>query len=181
MKEPQATYAALTKSFQNEWTFLQRVVAGCDQAFRDLEYTLFSQFLPVLFGCEITPSERQLFSLPTRLGGLGILDPTTSASRFYQASVHATSVLSAAIREGSTLDLGLHVSTVLTARRQDAVSQDVFYGQQFDELLRDFDPFCQRAILRAKDQNISAWLSALPLVKNHFDLAAQEFRDALSL
>ena len=114
VKEPQTTYAALTKSFQNEWTFLQRVVAGCDQAFRDLEYTLFSQFLPVLFGCEITPSECQLFSLSTRLGGLGILDPTTSASRFYQASVHATSVLSAAIREGSTLDLGLHVSTVLT-------------------------------------------------------------------
>ena len=28
VKEPQATYAALTKSFQNEWTFLQRVVAG---------------------------------------------------------------------------------------------------------------------------------------------------------
>ena len=44
--------------------------------------------------------------------------------------------------------------------------------------------FCcvrQCAILRAKDQNISAWLSALPLVKNHFDLAAQEFRDALAL
>ena len=75
---------------------------------------------------------------------MGILDPTTSASTFYQASMHATSVLSAAIREGSTLDLGLHVSTVLTARRQDAVSRDVFYGQQFDELLRDFDPFPQR-------------------------------------
>ena len=60
VKEPQAAYAALTKSFQNEWTFLQRVVAGCDHAF--LEYTLFSRFLPVLFGCEITQSERKLFS-----------------------------------------------------------------------------------------------------------------------
>ena len=47
--------------------------------------------------------------------------------------------------------------------------------------MRDFDPFCQCAILRAKDQNISAWLSALPPVKNHFDLAAQKFRDALAL
>ena len=34
--------------------------AGCDPAFSDLEYTLFSQFLPVLFGCEITLSERKL-------------------------------------------------------------------------------------------------------------------------
>ena len=37
------------------------------------------------------------------------------------------------------------------------------------DLLRDFDPFYQRASLCAKDQNISAWLSFLPLVKNHFD------------
>ena len=59
-------------------------------------------------------------------------------------------------------------------------SQDVFYDHQFDGLLRDFVPFRQCAILCAKDQNISAWLSALPLVKNHFDLAAQEFRDALA-
>ena len=48
--------------------------------------------------------------------------------------------------------------------------------------MRDFDPFRQHAILRAIYQNISlAWLSALSLVKNHFDLPAQEFRDALSL
>ena len=67
VKEPQAAYAALTKSFQNEWTFLQRVVAGCNHSFSDLEYTLFCQFLYVLFGCEITPSEYKLFSLSTRL------------------------------------------------------------------------------------------------------------------
>ena len=47
--------------------------------------------------------------------------------------------------------------------------------------MRDFDPYRQCAILHGKDQNISAWLSALPLVKNHFDLAAQELRDALAL
>ena len=61
--------------------------------------------------------------------------------------MHTTSVLSASIREDSALDLGLHVSTVLTARSQDAFSQDVFYDQQFDGLLRDFDPFHQCAIL----------------------------------
>ena len=61
-KEPQVAYAALTKSFQNEWTSLQRVAAGCDHVFSDLEYTLFSQFLSVLFGCKITPFEHKQFS-----------------------------------------------------------------------------------------------------------------------
>ena len=75
------------------------------------------------------------------------------------------------------------MSTVLTARSQDALSRDVFYDQQFDRLLRNFDPFRQHAILRAMYQNISTWLSALqlPLVKNHFDLAAQEFKNVLAL
>ena len=39
----------------------------------------------------------------------------------------------------------------------------------------------QRAILRAKDSNISSWLSVLPLARNQFDLSAQEFRDGLAL
>ena len=59
--------------------------------------------------------------------------------------------------QDSTLDLGLHTSTVLTARSQNTLSQDVLYNQQFEGLLRDFDDsFRQRTILRAKDQNIFA-------------------------
>ena len=48
---------------------------------------MFMIMIMIMIGCEITPSEHKLFSLPTTLGSLGILDLTTSASRFYQASV----------------------------------------------------------------------------------------------
>lgn len=47
--------------------------------------------------------------------------------------------------------------------------------------MSDFDALRQHAIFSAKDQNISTWLSALPLVKNQFDLSAHEFRDGLGL
>ena len=46
------------------------------------------------------------------------------------------------------------MSTVLTARSQNTLSQDVLYNQQFEGLLKDFDPFRQCTILCAKDQNI---------------------------
>ena len=54
-QEPQAAYNALTKSFQIEWTSLQcvNVANGCDSSFFDLESTIFSWLLPVLFGCKI--------------------------------------------------------------------------------------------------------------------------------
>ena len=85
---------------------------------------MFSQFLPVLFGSSITPAERRLFSLPAKFGGLGILDPVWSASGSYQASVHATSVLTAPIREGLAFDLESHVDNVLSVWHQETISRD---------------------------------------------------------
>ena len=35
--------------------------------------------------------------------------------------------------------------------------------------------------MRAKDSNISLWLSVLPLARSLFDLSAQEFKDGLAL
>ena len=64
---------------------------------------------------------------------------------------------------------------------QEAISSNACYSQLFDDLLLEFNAYHQRAILRAKDQNIPAWLTSLPLARNQFDLSAQEFRDALAL
>ena len=52
-----------------------------------------------------------------------------------------------------------------------------------NSLLSDFDAFRQCAILCSKDQNISTWLSTLPLVKKQFNLSTHEFMimDGLAL
>ena len=120
-EEPQAAYTALTKSFQHEWTFLQRVVCGCDSSFLDLESTIFSQFFPVLLGCEVSSSDRKLFSLSTKFGGLGIIDPVTSAARSHNVSVHAITILTKTIKNGSILDLDSHVNVVLSAHHHDVI------------------------------------------------------------
>ena len=57
----------------------------------------------------------------------------------------------------------------------------VAFSEEFGQLLGLFDSMQQRAILRAKDGNISSWLSVLPLARSQFDLSAQEFRDGLAL
>ena len=61
--QPQAAFIALTKSLQNEWTFLQRVTPGCGSLFNVIESALSSVFLPTLFGHDISPSERSVISL----------------------------------------------------------------------------------------------------------------------
>ena len=62
-KQPQAAFAALVKSLQCEWQFLQHVIPNCDNYFIPLDDVLASTFLPAVFGCEVTPFECLLFSL----------------------------------------------------------------------------------------------------------------------
>ena len=69
-KQPQAAFIAFTKSLQLEWTFLQRVVSDCGSLLTDIEDTIISDFIPSLFGHDCNSLDRQLFSLPLRMGGL---------------------------------------------------------------------------------------------------------------
>ena len=57
----------------------------------------------------------------------------------------------------------------------------VIFNDEFCQLLPSFNSLQQRAVLRAKNSNISSWLSVLPLARSQFDLLAQEFRDGLAL
>jgi len=70
--QPQAAYAALTKSLQSEWTFNMRTNNGCILPMNDLECCLLSV---TLFDVEVTVAEHQLFGLPLKHGGLGIINP----------------------------------------------------------------------------------------------------------
>ena len=91
--QPQAAYAALTKSLQCEWIYLQRVIPDCHALFAPLENIIHSSFLPAMFGCEVSPLELELFSLPVRFGGLGIPLPKHLATSLFNASRFATRVI----------------------------------------------------------------------------------------
>ena len=72
--QPQAAFSALTKSMQFQWSYVQRVVPGCQSLFDELESVIFEKFLPAMFGCEVSSLERELFSLPARMSGLGVFN-----------------------------------------------------------------------------------------------------------
>ena len=96
--QPQCAYAAYRHSFVSRWTFLARTVEGIGDLLQPLEDAIRQRFLPALTGRE-SPGEleRELFALPTRLGGLGITDPTTSVGDHFQASKQVTAPLVALI------------------------------------------------------------------------------------
>ena len=84
--QPQAAYAALSKSLQFDWSYLQRILPHCDISFAPLHDVINKRFCPSVFGGQISKSEQHLFSLPARLGGMSIFDPVELAKVAYTTS-----------------------------------------------------------------------------------------------
>ena len=74
--EPHAIYATYTHCLQSQWTFLCRTMPGVSELLQPLEDVIRQEFIPSLLRREVNDMERDLLSLPARLGGMGITKPT---------------------------------------------------------------------------------------------------------
>ena len=178
---PQDAYAAVTKSSSQEWNYIQRVIPECGPALSPLEKAISEGFLPKLFGCEISPAERQMFELPVKLAGLGMTNPCGSAPRAYEVSRKATAHLTLAIAGTEEFDIAGHRESVFIARAEARLSRNEESLRKFDASMPALGEQTQRSLRRAKDFSTGAWLSAMPSEKNDTVLSAQEFRDGLAL
>ena len=88
--QPQAAFVAMTKSLQMEWTFIQRVMKNSEVNFIPLKRAIIDNFLPDLFGSEVTKNESGLFCRPLQHGG----HPVKAAHIHYSHSKEATKCLS---------------------------------------------------------------------------------------
>ena len=77
---PQSAYSAFTRSLSSEWSYLQRMVEGCEAEYGRLRDAIRSLFAPAVFGGEVLQVEHELLELPVRLGGLVLADPVKSAT-----------------------------------------------------------------------------------------------------
>uniref|UniRef100_A0A1X7UTQ2 Uncharacterized protein n=1 Tax=Amphimedon queenslandica TaxID=400682 RepID=A0A1X7UTQ2_AMPQE len=68
--------------------------------------------LPSLFGCDSSTEDRLLYSLPEKMGGLGITNPSTTADFSYNTSRNATQYLIDAIKGLSTFSISQYSDMV---------------------------------------------------------------------
>ena len=82
LKWPQTAYAGFAFVLQNEWQYVQRVVAGIGALFAPLERMIRDHFLPSLISipaCEIDGEYRILLSYSVKTGGFAVRNPLETA------------------------------------------------------------------------------------------------------
>ena len=147
----------------------------------DIEKILLANFLPAIFGCEVSALKQQLFSLPVRFGGLGVMLPSSSCESLYKTLWQAAGLIISAISGSVPFHPTDHFNYVLDAKCSYQHELDIQHEALFSSVLAGFDPLHQCALHRARVNDLSVWLSVLPTAANNFDLTAQEFRDAFAI
>jgi hypothetical protein len=179
--QPQAAHAALTKSLQFEWAYLQRVVPNCAEAFGPLRDTINEKFLPRVLGGTVSDQEKSLFSLPARSGGMGIRDPVESARVAYSESKENTIKIVRAIKGIEEFSVHEHRETIAESHAKLHAEQKQNNQVKLEAALEPLDAVKRRRIMRAVDGKTSNWLTVMPIARHQFDLSAVEFRDALAI
>ena len=90
---PQASYVAYTFGLRHRWTYYLRTLPNIEDLLEPLERAISNVLIPSMVDHKCTQLERDILSLPVRLGGLGFTNPTQSANAEFQASVNVTAPL----------------------------------------------------------------------------------------
>ena len=173
--QPQAAHAAVSRSLQFEWSFLQLVIPNCATAFVPLRDAIHHQFYPAVLGGPVSEFEVQLFDLPARAGGLGILDPVESASVAFSSSLQSSAVLRTAISGQAEFSPTAHLDVLNAVRCEASAAREEHTQSALSALLSLVSSSTRRAIERAVDFGVSGWLTVLPLAQYHIDLSFQQF------
>ena len=147
-----------------------------------LEDAVRLHFIPSITGRDsVSDTERALFALPARLGGLAIPNPTVSASFEYSSSVNITALLVSCILSQC---MDLPDSTFVDRKQAKATIHSLRQQLHSSEIVRlkaILPPAHVRSMALNSEKCASSWLSVLPISDHGFALHKGAFHDAMCL
>ena len=146
-----------------------------------LEDVIHQSFIPALFGRPPCLSiERDLYALPIRLGGLGLMNPCSAASSAFHDLEKLTAPLVALIAAQCMTQIvdQDHVCHLKQSIRKNNRDHQTLLA---DTLHSQLSPSLKRCAYLAREPGSSSWLTVLPIQEHGFYLHKGDFRDALFL
>lgn len=182
--QPHAVYSALVHGVFSRWTFVTRTIPDISHLLSPLEEALHRKLIPALTNRPPSSAvERDIFALPSRLGGLGIPIPSFHSQPSYESSVKLTaSTVSLIVTQDPYKSISYEdVSSITEAKKDIRNSNRLREICQASDLDARLTPAQRRLISLAKEKGSSSWLAAIPVEEHGFFLNKGEFRDALHL
>ena len=186
--QPHLAFCALTQGLVSRWTYLSRTVSNIEDWMTPLEEALQREVLPSLTGhAPPSPTMRALFSLPARLGELGIRNPSGMSAIHHRTSVQVTEPIVELILNQHHGDDGSQdrLQEALTDQRLAIASAKKLKAEEEKQahlaIRNQLSPPLLSAVDLAMDDGASSWLSAQPLQEHGFALHKGAFRDAIAL
>ena len=93
-------------------------MVNCGGAFVPLQDAILKAFYAALFEGDLSDAECKQFSLPNHFAGLGINNPTETASSSYHTSTQGTNIAVEAIKGCGEISSACHLGAISKARHE---------------------------------------------------------------
>ena len=173
--QPQAAYTAFMHVFLHCWSYVARTIPWSPELFHPLDDVVSFRFLPAVTGRQAFGSvERELLSLPARLGGLGIVVPSIHLSSFYALSQKiAAPLIDKLLQQSPSCPLTIYDEMYQSKREVGASRRNdlITFARSFPERL---SPSLRCSFEAASERGASCWLTTLPIAEHGFAMPKGE-------
>ena len=177
--QPHAAFAAFTHCLQGQWTFLSRTMPDCAEHFQPLEDVIQQDFIHALFKRQVTEPERDMLSLPARMGGMGIFKPvqeckiSSTNSQFISAPL--VKLISRQEYDFRPRELAEEMKGL---RAQVDKASEERFKEIRDTILKHASEELKTAVKAASEKGGSSWVTACPSYEHGTVLHKRDFVDA---
>jgi len=178
--EPQAAYTCFISGFRHKLTYMMRTIPNIADELTLFDSVVDNEFIPAITdGIHCSPNERQLLSLPAKMGGLAIPIFSELSDQEFENSTKVTEATSNAILERRHFleDYNQSHNIKVEIRSEKNQRNETKQKIVFDNL-----PIIQRrAVEISLEKGASIWLTTLPLVDEGYAIPKNIFWDLIRL
>ena len=162
-----------------------RTMEDIAHLYQPLEDCIKNVFLPSFLQFSFSDSERKLFSLPAKYGGLGVFNPTEICPYEFQSSCNTTAPLVKMITD-QRLELSLEGCHDMDVQIKGAKSlitntKCLRHQQRLSYIKTELSESLQKQVDLLCRKESSSWLTSLPLQEYDFVLNKEEFVDVMCI
>ena len=181
ISHPQAAYTAFTSGYKHKFNYFIRTIPGISELLVPVEDVIRHKLIPSIFnGRQCSDDERLLFSLPVKLGGLGLVNVAEGSDAEFRYSTSVCTELADKIKAQDDTT-AIDQTKIKNAVQKIKAEKKKINEQKLASLREKMKPAERKANEISQSEGASIWLSTLPLKQENYALNKQEFVDALYL